>query len=182
MAGIPKKYAFLSSIGVLPKMVTNALALLGTNEVPGKGSSAVIMAWRDELAKAGVNVAGYSDDSVPWCGLFVALVALRSGKEVVENPLWARNWAKFGIPVKQAYLGDVLVFQRPGGGGHVGLYIAEDATAYHVLGGNQSDSVTITRILKSRCVAIARPIMNVPPNSLKPYRIAADGSLSQNEA
>ena len=114
-------------------------------------------------------------------GLFVALVALRSGKEVVENPLWARNWAKFAIEVNQAYLGDVLVFVR-NGGGHVSIYIAEDETAYHCLGGNQSDSVTITRILKSRCVAIRRPVMNVPPNSLRPYRIAADGTLSNNEA
>jgi hypothetical protein len=44
-----------------------------------------------------------------------------------------------------AALGDVLAFVR-NGGGHVGLYVDEDASAYHVLGGNQSDRVSITRV------------------------------------
>lgn len=182
MAGIPKKYAFLSTVGVLPKMVTNGLSLLGTNEVPGQGSNAVIMAWRNELAQAGVNVGGYSDDSVPWCGLYIAIVAQRSGKEVVKDPLWAKNWIQFGTPSPAAGLGDVLVFKRPGGGGHVAMYIAEDDLAYHVLGGNQSDSVTITRILKSRCIGIRRSKMSVAPSSLRAYKIAADGTISKNEA
>lgn len=198
MAGIPAKYAFLSSVGLLPRTVTYALALLGTNEVPGKGSNPVIESWRDELNKAGCSVVGFSDDSVPWCGLFAAIVVLRAGKTPVSSPLWARNWAKFGTPVAEnvgtdkapklafkpglkASLGDVLVFVRDGGG-HVTFYIAEDDTYYHCLGGNQSDSVTITRIAKARCIAVRRPPMTTPPASLRPYKVAANGNISTNEA
>lgn len=199
MAGIPKKYAFLSSVGVLPRTITYALALLGTNEVPGKASNAVIESWRDELNKAKPgSVVGFSDDSVPWCGLFAAIVTRRAGKEPVASPLWARNWAEFGtavatntgtdakpklafVPGAKACLGDVLVFVRPGGG-HVGFYVAEDATAYHVIGGNQSDSVSITRVEKARCIAVRRPPMTTPPASMKPYVVAANGAISTNEA
>ena len=199
MTGIPARYAFLNTVGPLPRVVLHGLSLLGTNEVPGRGSNAVIEAWRDELnaAQPGL-VAGFSDDSVPWCGLYAAVVAHRAGKKVVAQPLWARNWVRFGRLVAQnwdsdtrpsldfepgmrASLGDVLVFVRDGGG-HVGFYIAEDSNNYHVLGGNQSDSVTIARIAKERCIAVRRPEMTRPPASLRPYRVMATGAVSTNEA
>ena len=124
-------YKWLNNIGLLPRMVQQGLALIGTREVIGKGSNRTILEWRDSLNQNGVKIAGFSDDDIPWCGLFVAHLAfsrLNSPSEVPESPLWARNWASYGNKVKTAMLGDVLVFVR-NGGGHVGLYIAEDATA-----------------------------------------------------
>lgn len=52
-------------------------------------------------------------------------------------------------------LGDALTFKR-NGGGHVGIYVGEDSTCYHVLGDNQSNMVCITRIEKTRCSGIRR--------------------------
>jgi len=75
----------------------------------------------------------------------------------------------------------VLIFQREGGG-HVGIYIAEDKDCYHVLGGNQSDAVTITRISKKRCVGIRRPKYNSQPESVAQYLVSASGEVSKNEA
>lgn len=198
MPGIPARYAFLNTVGILPRTITHGLALLGTNEVPGARSNATIDAWRDELNKARPrSIVGFSDDAIPWCGLYAAIVAHRAGKEPVASPLWARNWARFGAAIgvnvgtdtqpklqfggAKASLGDVLVFVRQGGG-HVGFYIAEDPTHYHVLGGNQSDSVTITRIEKKRCIAVRRPPMTTPPASMRPYHVAASGAISTNEA
>jgi uncharacterized protein (TIGR02594 family) len=172
---IPKGYEFLSTIGTLPKMVQEALKLVGTIETPGKGSNPTIMAWAKEAA-----VKGYSDDAVPWCGLFMSVVAKRAGKTAPEAPLWALNWKSFGTPQTKPALGDVLTFKRDGGG-HVTMYIGEDDSSYHVLGGNQSDAVTITRIAKTRLHSISRPSMSVPPASLKPYHLKASGSLSSNE-
>lgn len=177
----PKGYEWLGNLGQLPRTITEGLALLGVQEVVGKGSNRTIIGWRDELNAAGVKIVGFADDDVPWCGLYAAIVAHRAGKDVVANPLWARNWAKFGDAVDSAGLGDVLVFVRDGGG-HVGFYVAEDATAYHVLGGNQSNRVSITRIAKDRCIAKRRPRYINPPASVKPYRVAASGALSRNEA
>jgi cell wall-associated NlpC family hydrolase len=100
----------------------------------------------------------------------------------VEGPLWARNWAKFGKAADKGQLGDVLVFRRAYGSGHVGLYVGEDYGAYHVLGGNQSDGVTITRIAKDRCISVRRPPYHKAPVTAKPMLLAATGILSVNEA
>jgi uncharacterized protein (TIGR02594 family) len=177
----PKGYEWLGDVGQLPRTISEGIAALGVAEIVGKGSNRTIIGWRDELNQAGVKIAGFSDDDIPWCGLYAAIIAHRAGKRGVESPLWARNWAKFGSATMEASLGDILVFVR-NGGGHVGFYVAEDATAYHVLGGNQSNRVSITRIAKDRCIAMRRPIYNSKPFSVKPYRVAAGGALSRNEA
>ena len=181
---IPSQYQWLPQLRGLPNTIRLALAEYGTAEVIGKGSSRTILAWRDELNQAGVKIFGYSDDSVPWCGLFAAIVCYRRQKrayEVPAEPLWARNWTSYGVKSPEPALGDVLVFQR-GGGGHVGFYVAEDETAYHVLGGNQSDSVTIARVAKARLLAARRPPYQAKPQAVRPYYVAASGALSINEA
>lgn len=178
---IPSSYDWLRSVGQLPRTIQEGLKFLGVAEVVGKGSNKTIIGWRDELNQNGVKIVGFSDDDVPWCGLFAAIVAFRAGKEVVQKPLWAKNWASFGSRSPNAGLGDCLVFNR-NGGGHVGWYVAEDTTAYHVLGGNQSNRVSIARISKDRCIAIRRPKYNVMPASVRPYQALAKGGLSKNEA
>lgn len=180
--GIPAGYEWLGKVGTLPRTIVEGVKLLGIAEVAGAGSNATILAWRDELNASGVPIKGYSDDSIAWCGLFAAIVAHRAGKAVPENPLWARSWTKFGQATDQAGLGDVLVFQRPGGGGHVGFYIAEDTEAYHVLGGNQSDRVCIIRIAMSRCIAVRRPVYTQQPVSVACRTVVRSGALSMNEA
>lgn len=178
----PDGYEWLADKRPLPRTIMHALLFYGVREVKGPGSNPVILGWRDELRAAGVNVAGYADDDTAWCGLFAALVCHRAGWPVVENPLWARNWAKFGQAAQAGALGDVLVFSRAGGGGHVGFYIGEDATTYYVLGGNQGDAVSIARIVRARCIAIRRPSYTNPPASVRPVRLTLGGALSNNEA
>jgi uncharacterized protein (TIGR02594 family) len=162
-----------------PRVITEAVKLYGTREIVGRQHSAEIMQWAKETGLAST----YTADETPWCGLFAAVVVLRAGFQSVANPLWARNWSTFGTKQQRAMLGDVLVFTRPGGGGHVGFYVGEDATCYHVLGGNQSNMVNTTRILKSRCIAIRRCAWRTaqPPN-VRVIQLAANGSVSTNEA
>lgn len=180
MKALPPAYAWVDAVRGAPKTILEARALYGTLEAPGAGDNPIIMGWAKEV---GLRSA-YSHDSVPWCGLFAAVVAQRAGWEPVKDPLWARNWANFGRAVtpKDAGLGDVLVFVRDGGG-HVGFYVGHDAGYYHVLGGNQSDAVTITRIAKGRCIAVRRPRWKVSqPEGVKPCPLAASGAVSKNEA
>lgn len=181
---LPANYEWLGKLGTLPRCIQEGLALHGVAEVVGKGSNATIIGWRDELNQNGVRIAGYSDDDIPWCGLFAAVVVFRRARvaaEVVKDSLWALNWASYGVKSPKASLGDVLVFKRPSGG-HVGFYIAEDAACYHVLGGNQGNRVSVTRIAKNRCVAVRRPPYHNQPASVKPYRVSAQGEVSKNEA
>lgn len=176
---LPAAYRWLTTLGLLPRVISEALKEYGTIEVPGPGNNPKIVGWGDEIGGA-VDKA-YTADSIPWCGLFAAIVCKRAGKAIPDAPLWALNWAKFGVKADRPSLGDVLVFKR-NGGGHVGFYVGEDPGAFHVLGGNQSDAVTITRIAKDRLYAVRRPVMKVPPASMKPYQLAAAGKLSVNEA
>jgi uncharacterized protein (TIGR02594 family) len=174
---LPPQYAWLKDAEA-PRIIEEALKLHGVAETPGPVNTAEIMAWARETGLERDYVA----DQVPWCGLFAAVVVKRAGWPVVDGPLWARNWAKWGLPVKRPGLGDVLAFKR-GSGGHVGFYIGEDAEAYHVLGGNQGDAVSIVRIPKNRLLAARRPKWRIAqPASVQSRRLAATGALSSNEA
>lgn len=179
---MPSGYGWLQNIGTLPRHMTFALSLLGTVETVGAGNNASIMRWRDELRAAGIDVSGYNADSVPWCGLFMAYVMLKADRQPIAAPLWALNWGKFGEDGGQPEFGDVLTFTRPGGGGHVALYVAEDAQGfYHILGGNQSDRVNIMRIAKTRMRACRQVAYRQKPASVKPYVVATGGQISRNE-
>jgi uncharacterized protein (TIGR02594 family) len=161
-----------------PRILVEALKLTGTKETIGAKDNPVILEWAD---KVGLKNS-YNKDEIPWCGLFIAYVCHVSGIASVINPLWARNWAQFGTRQAVAMLGDVLVFVR-NGGGHVGLYVGEDKSCYHVLGGNQSDMVCITRIDKKRCIAIRRTHWKVAqPANVRVVKLDSSGAVSQNES
>lgn len=160
-----------------PKVLLEAIKLYGTREIVGKQHSPIIMGWAKEL-----NIKNYNADEIAWCGLFAAVVVSRAGFEPVKEPLWARNWAKFGTAQPVAMLGDIVVFSR-GNGGHVGLYVGEDSTCYHILGGNQANMVNATRLLKTRCIAIRRcPWKIAQPGNVRAIQLKASGAISIDEA
>lgn len=157
-----------------------AKSLIGTKEFAGAANNATIMGWAKRL---GARVLGivYAGDHVPWCGLFVAHCVAEAGLTPAPIAVRASSWETWGSNLRADRLapGAVLVFKRPGGG-HVGFYVGEDATAYHVLGGNQGNAVSITRIEKARCVARRWPA-GVPVEGA-PVWIKGNGKLSTNEA
>jgi uncharacterized protein (TIGR02594 family) len=91
---------------------------------------------------------------LPWCGDFVQTCILKTlpDEPVPNNPYLAANWTKFGKPTKPQ-LGAVLVFWRGSPSswkGHVGFCAGQDDTHFLVLGGNQSNSISHSRIAKKR--------------------------------
>jgi uncharacterized protein (TIGR02594 family) len=165
-----------------PAWLRAARAKLGTREAPGAANSPTIMAWAKKLGTKVLGMA-YNADSVPWCGVFVAACLAEDGIPAAPIAVRAKAWADWGQNLRADRLapGAVLVFDRTGGG-HVGFYVGEDATAYHVLGGNQGDRVSIMRLEKSRCVArrwpAGRPVIGGP---VKMTAIAGI-PMSRNEA
>lgn len=176
MTPLPSKYSYLSK-ETGPPMLVEGLKNYGELETPGPGNNPVIMGWAKELGLSSI----YTADAVPWCGLFIDLLAKRSGYTVPASPLWALSWAVWGTPSPKPMLGDVLVFKRPSGG-HVALYVAEDKDCFHILGGNQGDKVGIIRILKSRLFAARRPLYTQLPINIRSIVMDAAGIISQNEA
>lgn len=155
-----------------------AYKYLGTTETPGAGNTEEIMKWPKVIG--GDVEKEYTADSIPWCALFMAFCMAQTGIKPVDTPLWALNWAKFGKKLSAPAFGCILVFKRDGGG-HVGFYVSEDSSYFHVLGGNQSDMVSITRVAKNRCVSY-----NWPPGMDKFYEAKRinkvfDGKISTNE-
>jgi uncharacterized protein (TIGR02594 family) len=158
-----------------PKWLAVARAQLGVREAAGPASNPKIMGWAKAVGRAlGIT---YSDDSVPWCGLFAGYCVTQASYVPPPVAVRASAWSEWGEACSPM-LGCILVFKRQGGG-HVGFYLGEDKTAYHVLGGNQSDAVTVARIAKDRCVAVRWP-RGYPKT--KPVLMDATGKLSENEA
>lgn len=178
---IPKEYPHLiNPMRPLPKILQEGLHLYGIKELSGEGSNPVILGWADEIG--GWIADFYNTDGIPWCGLYVGVCAKRAGFPFDQRALSARQWIKWGKKADQPSLGDVMVFFRGNKGGHVGFYVGEDHTAFHILGGNQSDMVNIARISKSRLIGARRCRWNVAqPASVRPVWIDGAGELSENE-
>lgn len=143
--------------GPLPWM-TEAKSALGRHEARDRSW---LMDW---LKRDGRSLGDPSKN--PWCGDFVeTCIRIALPDEPLlgalgTNPYWARHWLLFGREV-QPITGAVLVFSR-GSGGHVGFAIGQDDTNFYVLGGNQSDAVTIARIAKSRLLGARWPATYPP--------------------
>lgn len=173
---LPRKYAWLLQEPA-PKVLREALKTHGVKERPGPANEPEIMAWAKEVGLGTV----YTHDSIAWCGLTVAVWSKRAGYEPPVNPLWARNWLKWGRAVSMPMLGDILVFER-GTGGHVAMYVGEDDTHWHILGGNQSDQVNIVRRAKeapkgSRLLGVRRsPFRLAQPVNVRRVHLTAAGT------
>lgn len=168
-----------------PKMLLEGLSHYGCLECKDKNNNPEIIKWAKEIGGKVADV--YLADEIPWCGLFMSICAKRAGYELPKDPLWALNWGTFGTQQTVAMLGDVLTFVRKTStgstAGHVAMYVGEDDTAYHTLGGNQSDCVCITRMPKSRLYAIRRADFKIgQPKNVRKIILASTGKLSVNEA
>lgn len=204
MNNLPKKYRFLLDNPLPPLMVRNAMDLLGTLEGPGTTNNRKIVAWADEVADVMPSPYNnwaadwYNSDAIPWCGLFMAVVAVRSSQGRPERMppakyLSALAWANYGEAVQwkgkeglrlgEIAIGDVLVFVR-NGGGHVGLCVgvSKDGRTVFVLGGNQSNRVSIAEIAVNRLYAVRRPPYNQRPAGARHVRLDTTGVVSKNEA
>jgi uncharacterized protein (TIGR02594 family) len=157
LLGANGRAASVALPGPLPWM-TEAKSALGRHEARDRSW---LMDW---LKRDGRSLGDPSKN--PWCGDFVETcirVALPDEPllgALGTNPYWARHWSLFGREV-QPSTGAVLIFAR-GSGGHVGFAIGQDDTHFYVLGGNQSDAVTVARIAKSRLLGARWPTTYPP--------------------
>lgn len=156
-----------------------AIRLTGTREIAGPGSNPTILAMAETLD------IDYGDDDIPWCGLFVGhcIGATLGDEPMPPNPLGSRNWLRFGEDVPPQ-VGAVMVFwriKRSGWQGHVGFYHGEDTSHFHILGGNQSNSVNVMRIERKRFLGARWPVTAGRPSG-QTADGSADARVSTNEA
>jgi uncharacterized protein (TIGR02594 family) len=161
----------------MPPWMKIAYSYMNTKEVPGSGNNSVIIGWAKRLG--GWFASFYTKDEIPWCGLFVGNCMKEAGFPVQPDALSALGWSDYERSCEPC-LGAIMVFKRPGGG-HVGFYVAEDDTAYHILGGNQGDKVSIARIDKARHVDTRWP-KTFPMSKTGRVLKKSTAPLSRNEA
>lgn len=134
------------------------------------GDHPLIQWWMSLCYGYGMNTT----DETPWCSGFINGMAweLRLPRSKSAR---ARSWLQIGRPVGMPVAGyDVVILKRGGGEqpgpevinapGHVGFYVGyENNTSYGdnmsrvlLLGGNQSDSVSIAPYDSSRILGIRR--------------------------
>lgn len=154
-----------------PAMLAEAMKHIGVREWSGRNRfNPEIKKWADELKAADV-LSWYPDDDIPWCGLFIAILALRCHPELTMPPnvLSARNWGGRDVPHgvnknaadepgwgkagpspqdgQSVYNGSVGIMWRThktkSWHGHIGVIFAQNDTHIGMVGGNQSNSVSL---------------------------------------
>lgn len=124
-----------------------ALGEYGIYEIAGKVNSPRIMKYSKDIGLTWVK-----DDETAWCALFVNWCLWKAGKPHT-GAVNARSFLKYGVSTKKPELGDIVVLWREsktGALGHTGFIIRTTENYIYILGGNQSDSVNITRFSKSQ--------------------------------
>jgi len=133
----------------------------GIKEVSGKVANPQI------LAMLQLDNKWPEDDSVPWCSGFVNYIAWLLGLHRTKS-LRARSWLNEKIITQSnAKIGFDLVILKRGNGlqpgpevinapGHVGFFAGFTENYVKILGGNQKDSVNISKYQRSRILGIRR--------------------------
>ena len=137
--------------------MTIARSYLGTKELKGSADNPKIMEMYRTVGHTQVE-----HDEVAWCAAFVGHCLEKAGFASTRK-LNARSYLAWGEKVagpEQAKEGDIVVFTRGSNTaqGHVAFFLKAAGSQIEVLGGNQSDGVTVARYAKSRLLGIRRPL------------------------
>ncbi|MDE1991678.1 MAG: TIGR02594 family protein [Rhizobiaceae bacterium] len=172
----------LSALGLtapatsIPPWIALAQQKIGLNEVKNNKELSTFL-------KSDGSTVG-DPAKIPWCGDFIeTCIAVTLPREpMLTNPYWALNWLKFGIAVDMSKprFGCIGASERDGGG-HVFFVVGHDQNYFHILGGNQSNSVTIERKAKSDVKGLRWPSTYPLPADAMAFSTFT-GKISTNEA
>lgn len=142
-----------------PAWLVHARSCLGVAEAEGTRNNPQVVKFFVESGHPGVT-----QDATAWCAAFVGAMLKRAGMPNTGS-LAARSYLKYGVPVTEPEPGDIAVFSRGNSTweGHVAFYISETDTAVKVLGGNQSNKVSVASYQKSKLLGYRRPIPPTAP-------------------
>lgn len=146
--GIKPELAPLADEGDPPWLV-QARKALGTHEGPGNANNPTVIDYYAEAAHPEIK-----QDAVPWCAAFVGAMLKRSGF-APSGSLLARSYLNWGVPLDEPRLGCIVVFKRgTPPNGHVAFYVGGNVK---VLGGNQSDAVSIATFNEDSVISYRWP-------------------------
>ena len=153
-----------------PPWMTRAWADLGVREVPGPASNARITRYFRDVGHAAIT-----DDETAWCAAFIGSTLERSGI-ASSRSLMARSYLQWGVATEVAERGAITVLSRGHDPslGHVGLLVAQTQQKVILLGGNQSNAVTVEAFDRDRILGFRLPAGVVAQRSAPALRPAPD--------
>lgn len=123
--------------------IDEATAHLGLYEIPGPKTNPTLGLWLHNLK------AWWTDDTTPWCGLFVAHCLQTAKRAIPKEWYRAKAYMGYGTPLKEPAYGCIAVKSRKGGG-HVFFIVGKTASGDLVgLGGNQGNNVCYAKFKRS---------------------------------
>ncbi|MBS0251038.1 MAG: TIGR02594 family protein [Proteobacteria bacterium] len=136
-----------------PAWLAAAWAELGVREIPGDANAPEILRYFRDAGDDDVKT-----ETTPWCAAFAGAMLKRAAISNTGS-LLARSYLEWGTPLDDARLGAIAVFSRGDDptAGHIGFVIGEAAGKLYLLGGNQSDAVTVASYDKARLLGLRWP-------------------------
>jgi len=146
----------------------NAMKELGTAEIFGDTHNSRIVEYH-----AATRLRATSDE-IAWCASFVNW-CLKKASIDGTNSARARSFLTWGVAVslEEAQRGDIVVLSRGTNPlfGHVGFFAGQEGKSVLVLGGNQSNKVSLSPYPLHRILSIRRAIMPSETPSSPTFRI-----------
>ncbi len=128
---------------------------IGVKEIVGPQHNPLVLGYFRDAGFPEIN-----DDETAWCAGFANAMLQRAGYSG-SKALAARSFLTWGKAVRKPYPGCIAVFSRGdprSWQGHVGFYVGETAGTIKVLGGNQSNQVSIADQPRDRLLGYRAPV------------------------
>jgi uncharacterized protein (TIGR02594 family) len=138
-----------------PVWLKNARQLLGLKEIVGSRHEPKVLEFFAEAGHPEIH-----NDETAWCAAFANAMLRRAGYAGTGS-LAARSFLTWGEKLAKPRPGCVAVFKRGNSSweGHVAFFIREVGDRVEILGGNQSNSVSITTMPKSALLGYRWPLI-----------------------
>ncbi len=136
-----------------PRWLVLAWEDLGIAETPGPRHTERVVRYYADVGHAQV-----ADDETAWCAAFLGSCLERAGVPSTRS-LLARSYLAWGEPAAAASPGTIAVLSRGNDPalGHVAFVVGSTPTDLILLGGNQSDAVTVDLFPRTRLLALRWP-------------------------
>lgn len=166
----------LSPTGVADTQTVNALKTRNVQDPPAPPAERELMPpWMAEMyRRLGLNEVRDNKTlsewlrtgkflgnpaKLPWCGDAIETCIYKTlpNEPAPSNPFFAQSWAKFGIDAGGPIVGSIGVIRWSPSSGHVGIVAGIDGNRVIMIGGNQSNAITISSFPLDKFIAFRWP-------------------------
>jgi uncharacterized protein (TIGR02594 family) len=142
-----------------PAWLKNARELVGLKEIVGSKHEPKVLEFFAEAGHPEIH-----NDETAWCAAFANAMLRRAGYAGTGS-LAARSFLTWGEGLKTPRPGCIAVFKRGNSTweGHVAFFLRDLGDSIEVLGGNQGNAVSVTRMPKASLLGYRWPTITAAP-------------------